>query len=274
MPKSAAESQGQDTVVDPLPKGTEYAVESEELSTSDESGPSLPEQKDASTTKEQQPKEERRKPESLAERGRVPYSFYVSVLVIGMLEGCSGMWQMDTLRSWWSSFTTSIRTVRDLLEYEKDLMQSIFEGDFREPKEYLQAAVVTVLAGSILWVLIGKPLSAGLWTGERSKKHKMHRYMGLFFLIQYGLAWVEFITNYKGAGEFSYIPHTVALNGAFCNMRSRESSHVDCWLILIYSLNDRCYPRLFSLLFLQGAADTERSRLLLRQRCHVTRFPP
>lgn len=213
MTKSAMESQGQDTVVDPLPKGTEYAVESEELSTSDESGPSVPEQKDASTTKEQQTKEERRKPESLAERGRIPNSLYVSILIIGMLEGCSGMWQVDTLRSWWSSFTTSIRTVRDLLEYEKDLMQSIFEGNFREPNEYLQAAIVTVLAGSIMWVLIGKPLSAGLWTGERSKKHKMHRYMGLFFLIQYGLAWVEFITNYKGVGEFSYIPHTVALNG-------------------------------------------------------------
>lgn len=200
------------SVVDPLPKSSEMVADSEELSTSDESGQSDPQDETPKGT-EEITREAPRKPLSLAERGAIPNSFYVSLLAIGMLECCSGMWKLDTLRSWWSSFTTSIRTVRDLLEYEKDLMQSICTGEFRQPMEYLQAFIVTILAGSILWVLIGKPLSAGLWTGERSSKHKMHRYMGLFFLLQYTLAWVEFITNYEGKGEFSYIPHTVALNG-------------------------------------------------------------
>jgi hypothetical protein len=201
------------SVVDPLPKSTDPVAESEELSTSDESGQSEQQQDQPRKENAEQEPERPKKPLTLAERGAIPNSLYVSLIVIGMLEGCSGMYTLDTLRSWWSSITTSIRTVHSLLEYEKDLMQSVFSGEFREPKEYLQASIVTILAGSILWVLIGKPMSAGLWTGERASRHKMHRYMGLCFLIQYALAWVEFITNYEGAGEFSFIPHTVALNG-------------------------------------------------------------
>ena len=204
-------------VVEPLPpKSKELAEESEELSTSDESGQSDQQQdQSAKPTNDAAKPDQRKKPLSLAERGAIPNSLYVTLLCVFMLEGCSGMYKMDTVKSWLSSMTTSMYTVRDLLEYEKQLMESVFKGEFREPQEYLQAFIVTMVAGSILWVLIGKPLSAGLWTGERASRHKMHRYLGLFFLIQYALSWVEFITNYDGAGEFSVIPHTVALNGRF-----------------------------------------------------------
>jgi hypothetical protein len=194
----------------------EPPVESEDSSTSDESGPtptnsSVNSKDDVPTTVIEDAG--RKKMESLKDRGRIPNSFWVSVTLIVLLEGCSGMYKMETLRSWWSSFTTSIYTVRDLLQYEKDLMWSVVIGDLREPKEYLQATIVTILAGSILWVLVGKPMAAGVWTGQRASRHKLHRYMGLFFLTQYTLAWVEFITNYKGVGQFSFLPHTVALNG-------------------------------------------------------------
>lgn len=194
----------------------EPPVESEDSSTSDESGPT-PTSSSVNSNDDVPPTviedEGRKKMESLKDRGRIPSSFWVSLTLIVLLEGCSGMYKMETLRSWWSSFTTSIYTVRDLLEYEKDLMWSVVSGNLREPMEYLQAGIVTLLTGSILWVLVGKPMAAGLWTGQRAARHKIHRYMGLFFLTQYTLAWVEFITNYKGAGEFSFLPHTVALNG-------------------------------------------------------------
>ena len=200
-----------------LSKSAASPVESEDSSTSDESGPtpSASSVNSREGNPYQEVKQEGRKRESLAERGRIPNSLYVSLFCIGMLEGCSGMYKLSTLTRWWDSFTTSIRTVRNLLEYEKDLMQSIVTGDLRAPREYLQAFLVTLVVGSLLWVLIGKPMSAGLWTGQRASRHKMHRYMGLCFLLQYSLAWVEFITNYKGVGEFSFIPHTVALNGTF-----------------------------------------------------------
>ncbi|CAB9504090.1 expressed unknown protein [Seminavis robusta] len=189
---------------------------SEESSASDSSLPDCP--TNADSAKGNEPSEVIgddgvKKRLSLEDRSRIPGSFWVSIILIGLLEGCSGMYTMDTVYSWWDSITTSLRTVKNLLEYERDLMWSAATGEFREPDEYLRAALVTIVSGSILWVLIGKPMSAGLWTGQRSTRHKMHRYMGLCFLIQYSLAWVEFITNYEGAGEFSFVPHTVALNG-------------------------------------------------------------
>jgi len=150
--------------------------------------------------------------ESLKERGRIPASLYVTLVTVFMLQGCSGMYKLDTLKQWWNALADSVKLSKDIMEYEKELMWSIFSGEFRSPMEYLWASVWTVLVGSILWVLIGKPLRAGVWTGQRSTKHKMHRYMGLAFLIQYTLSWVHFLT-YTDADDFSFIPHTVAMNG-------------------------------------------------------------
>lgn len=247
-------------VVEPLPKSTELAAESEELSTSDESGQSDQQAQAPKPTEEQQPP--RKRPMSLAERGAIPNSLYVTLLCVGMLEGCSGMYKVDTLKSWWASITKSFYSIHSLLEYEKELMESVYNGEYRDPMEYLKAFVVTSVAGSILWVLIGKPLSAGLWTGERASRHKMHRYLGLFFLIQYALAWVEFITDYEGAGQFSVIPHTVALNGkilpflaAVLLVRNPRS--------LILAMAIRRHPGLLCILFVQGAPPTEGSWLLL-----------
>ena len=197
----------------------ELPTESEESSTSDESGPTpatnssgVKDNKSMPTEViEQQP---RKRMESLRDRGKIPNSFYVSIVCIGLLQGCSGMYKLETLQRWWSSVVTSIKKCNSIMEYERDLMKSIFTGELRDPMEYLQAGVVTLLVGSILWVLIVIPFKAGLWTGQRASRHKMHRYMGLCFLLQYVLSWVEFITNYHGVGEYSVLPHAVALNGA------------------------------------------------------------
>lgn len=203
---------------EPMSKPAELPTESEESSTSDESGPTP--LSSSVNSKEDMPKEVvhgthegRKKMESLRDRGKIPNSFYVSVICIGLLQGCSGMYKLGTVQSWWSSVITSLRKCSDIMEYERDLMKSIFTGDLREPREYMQAGIVTFLVGSIFWVLIGIPFKAGLWTGQRATRHKIHRYMGLCFLLQYVLSWVEFITNYHGAGEYSVLPHAVALNG-------------------------------------------------------------
>jgi hypothetical protein len=208
----------------PVKNGTkvELPTESEESSTSDESGPtpaasSVNSKEDlpADVADEQQ-QTALKKMQTLRDRGKIPNSFYVSVICIVLLQGCSGMYKLDTVKSWMSSIVTSVKRCSGIMEYERDLMKSIFTGDLREPMEYVQAGVVTLLVGSILWVLIGIPFKAGLWTGQRATRHKMHRYMGLSFLLQYVLAWVEFITNFHGAGEFSFLPHAVALNGTSC----------------------------------------------------------
>lgn len=150
---------------------------------------------------------------SLEERGKVPTSFYVTLTSIFMLEACSGMYKLETLQNWWSSITTSSRTVYAYLDYLKDLMNSAYGGELRETNEYLTAAVITAVVASLVGIFIWAPFRAGVWTGKRATRHKVHRYMGLFFLIQYALVWVEFLTNYDGGGTLSLLPHTLALNG-------------------------------------------------------------
>lgn len=179
-------------------------------SSSDESEPTSP-VSPAHSSENLQPK----KVESLQERGKIPVSFYVTLTCIFMLEACSGMYKLETLESWWSSASTSAATIYDRLDYLKGLMSSVFTGkdELHDSKEYMVAALVTAVVSSLVAIFIWIPFRAGVWTGKRASKHKVHRYMGLCFLIQYALVWVEFLTNNDGGGALSLLAHTLALNG-------------------------------------------------------------
>jgi len=164
----------------------------------------------------------KRRVKSLSERSKVPMSFYASMAIVCGLQCFSGMWQYETIESWAHSITQSAVTTYGLLEYLRDLCRSaldagssssIEEDDGAKPTaDYVRAVFVTALLFCVSYVFLIAPFRAGLWTGPRSRKHKLHRYMGLAFLLQYALAWVEFVTNYHGA-KSSYVPHVIALNG-------------------------------------------------------------
>jgi hypothetical protein len=109
---------------------------------------------------------------------------------------------------------SSTETVNNLLLYFRDLTKSFFAGELQTWKEFGQALVVIAVVGSMLHVFFVAPFRAGMWTGPRSRKAVVHRYMGLLFLIQYFLAWVEFLTDYERA-RYSFLPHAIALNGTF-----------------------------------------------------------
>ena len=193
-------------------------AESSGASSSDESEPcagSAPISRASSTDdlSASKSKTSKKKTESLKERGRIPNSFYVTMTCIVLLEGCSGMYKLDTIKSWWFSISTSSTTVYEYLEYLKTLMQSSFNGEIREPKEYMVATVTTAVVASLFGIFIYSPFRAGVWTGRRASKHRVHRYMGLIFLIQYGLVWVEFLTKNGGSGSLGFLPHALALNG-------------------------------------------------------------
>lgn len=155
----------------------------------------------------------KKKIESLQERARTPASFYLTLASIILLEGCSGMYKLETLQSWWSSIATSSQTIYDYLDYLKVLMNAAYTGELRDTKQYMVAAVVTAAVLSLVTIFIFIPFRAGVWTGQRATKHKVHRYMGLCFLIQYALVWVEFLTDDIGTGKLGFLPHTMALNG-------------------------------------------------------------
>jgi hypothetical protein len=85
-------------------------------------------------------------------------------------------------------------------------------GEVDSWSKFLFAYIIAALVAFLLYVLIGAPLRAGFWTGRKAMRHKMHRYMGLSYLLQYGPAWVVYCTHYEQAKD-SYLLHFIAING-------------------------------------------------------------
>jgi hypothetical protein len=154
---------------------------------------------------------------TLKDRSKIPASAYVTVGIIFGLQYFSGLYANIThvLASLKDSVATSSRTLYDTIVYLRDLCQSIASGNAQDnPRDYACAFIFCVLVGCLVYVLLVAPLRAGMWTGTRAKRHKVHRYFGLAFLIQYALAWIEYLTNYEDGYRNSYLVHTIAINGA------------------------------------------------------------
>ena len=162
-----------------------------------------------------EPKENTSRGKSLRDKSRIPSSAYVTFGSVLMLQYCSGMWAPETLKSYYSSLTTSAQTFAKLLGYTRDLTKTAIDGEYREWTEYAKTATMVAVVFSLVYVFFIAPFRAGLWTGARARKHKFHRYMGLMFLTQYFLAWVEFATNFEGGAATSFLPHFISLNGTY-----------------------------------------------------------
>lgn len=153
-----------------------------------------------------------RKGKSLRDRSRVPASFYIAAACLFGSHIIIGFYSLETLVNWKESMVHAGCATRDGLVYIRTLMKSVYKGTVAEWSEVLTAAIFTCLIASTLTLLIGAPLRAGFWTGPRTRKHIVHRYMGMAFLIQYAAAWVEYITNYDHAKD-SVLLHFIAVNG-------------------------------------------------------------
>jgi hypothetical protein len=154
---------------------------------------------------------------TLKDRSKIPGSAYVTVGIIIGLQYFSGLYANVThvLTSLKHSVTSSSRALYATLVYLRDLCQSIASGQAQDnPWEYVFAFVFCALVASLCYVLLVAPLWVGMWTGTRAKRHRVHRYFGLAFLIQYALAWIEYLTNYEDGYRNSYLVHTIAINGA------------------------------------------------------------
>mmetsp|Transcript_21246 Transcript_21246/g.30059 ORF Transcript_21246/g.30059 Transcript_21246/m.30059 type:complete len:469 (+) Transcript_21246:79-1485(+) len=151
---------------------------------------------------------------SFKDRSRIPPSLYLAgTLVCSLLFFTEiALQPLDVLKSLQSSIGTSSTTLATKWIELQETLKAIASGEILAMWDYAYAAISIALVCPLFYVLIGAPLRAGMWTGKRAKRHKVHRYMGLVFMMQYALAWVEFITNYEAAKD-SYLPLTVALNG-------------------------------------------------------------
>jgi hypothetical protein len=149
---------------------------------------------------------------SLKERSRIPASLYVTLLSAYALQGCAGVWTLDTLVSYKESIVTSLSTLAGMLAYGGTVLQSLVDGTYLSAWEYAAFAVVWACVISLLVVFIIAPFRAGVWTGKRATRHRIHRFMGLAYMFQYSMAWVEFLTNYESATR-SHLPLFVTING-------------------------------------------------------------
>ena len=149
---------------------------------------------------------------SLKERGKIPSSFYLSVTIIITAHFIGGIWSLETLKNWSKAMTSSGSTAYDTMVYLRGLMQAAFTGEMDNWQNFLYVCVITALVGSLVYVLLIAPFMAGFWTGRRSRRHKIHRYMGLLYLFQYAAAWIQYLTDYENAKD-SYISHFIAING-------------------------------------------------------------
>jgi len=188
---------------------------------------------------------------SLRDRSRIPASAYVTFGSILMLQYCSGVWAPETLKSYYSSVTISVETLGELLGYTRDLTRTAIDGEYREWTEYAKTATTVTVIFSLVYVFFLAPLRAGLWTGSRARKHIFHRYMGLLFLAQYFLAWIEIATNYEGGAESSFLPHFISVNGMFPTvLYTDDLALVDKFLTILVSFAlCRNSSVLFGLLF-------------------------
>lgn len=152
---------------------------------------------------------------SLKERSRIPASIYISTLSTLLLQYSAGLWRLETFTRWFDSIVTSLRTSSKFFADLRDSMQALSKGENDHPIELAKALIVTATALSLGYVFLWAPFRAGMWTGTRARKHKVHRYMGLAFLIQYALVWVEFGTNYENGTKNSVLPHFIAVNGKY-----------------------------------------------------------
>lgn len=168
--------------------------------------------------------------QTLKDRSRVPPGIYISTFVVVSLFYSSGM--ITTFMSHVvPGLTNSIEYVMGDLKRRVSLLSLYITGGGLEncssfnqclsvtmiPKGWLFKlignALVVMVISSIYYLLMVKPFRAGMWTGTRAQRHRIHRYMGLVFLLQYSFAWYEFISNYEGSGKSSYLPVSIALNG-------------------------------------------------------------
>jgi hypothetical protein len=212
---------------------------------------------------------------SLKERSQIPYSMYVIYGTIFALEFYGGVYRVETLQSWWRSMATSASTCVALLGYTRDLTKTAVDGEYQDWQEYAQTGVIFSLVLSLLYVFFVAPFRAGLWTGTKARRHKIHRYMGLMYLVQYTFSWVEYFTDYDNAAK-SFLPHFIALNGTYASYCRFRFQSVCCELpfgffshaLLLRLIRD--YPRNIGLLFVQGSTRSHRCWILLRQSCAVT----
>jgi hypothetical protein len=168
-----------------------------------------------------------RQRKTLQDRKRIPFSIYLTVIVCLLLQFAAGVWDASTLVLWkdsmcmaWGKFLQHV--------YYLGKPPSSTTTTTSAQREYAQTVVLACLTLSVVYVFFLAPLKAGLWTGQRAKRHLVHRYGGLTYMLQYAAAWLEFGSQYNPS---SNITHFISINGK--NMGRRLASAHQALLLFL-----------------------------------------
>ena len=164
-----------------------------------------------------------RKRKSLEERKRVPLSIYITATLAFLLQYTAGLVNLSSLHRWIQCMKSASSKTGEFVANTVDLVQSALKGEISEPVHLAKAAVAMALFLPLGYVFFWAPFRAGLWTGTKARRHKVHRYMGLLFMVQYFFAWVNFGSNYEGGADSSILPHSIAVNGKLGQCRIERS---------------------------------------------------
>ncbi|GAX14788.1 hypothetical protein FisN_25Lh018 [Fistulifera solaris] len=145
---------------------------------------------------------------TLQDRKRIPFSIYLTVVVCLLLQFAAGVWNASTLILWKDSMCTAWETFLQHVYYLGTPPSSTTTTSTQ--REYAQTVALAFLTLSVVYVFFLAPLKAGLWTGQRAKRHLVHRYGGLTYMLQYAAAWLEFGSQYNPS---SNITHFISING-------------------------------------------------------------
>ncbi len=139
--------------------------------------------------------------QTLKERARIPPGIYFSTFLVVSLFYSSGIITKSMsdvvpgvqksieyvmgdvkrrmtllLLSFTSGGLESCNTVNQCFSITTDSKGWIFKS--------ISHILVAAVIGSIYYLLVVKPFRAGMWTGARAQRHRVHRYMGLLFLFE------------------------------------------------------------------------------------------
>jgi hypothetical protein len=164
---------------------------------------------------------------TLADRSTIPPTAYLCLCIVTGLQVSGGLWTFNALLDWIHSVTVASLAFSDwckhvLLFCIPFLSNPISHAQTVARVETFYVISTLLIATSVLMVFFIAPFRAGFWTGTRSHRHQFHRYAGLLYLIQYVLAWIEYLTHYHDTAPTSYLPHTIAVNG---------TSFISCFVV-------------------------------------------
>jgi hypothetical protein len=149
---------------------------------------------------------------TLAQRSEVPLSIHLVILIVFAAQLSGSIYSQGVMDSVLSSLMTSVKSTKSFISLLSELTNELVNGQYDQYRKWTFTVLALLAIIFFLYVLFIAPFLAGMWFGQKARRHLMHRYMGLAYLFMYFAAWVEFLSDDQTKKD-SYLPHFISLLG-------------------------------------------------------------